>query len=67
MVHKPEILILDECTSALDKDNEQKLLHNLINNNFVKTIIIISHRKESLNFCNKILKVVDGKIDIDEK
>ena len=67
LVKKPEILILDECTSALDKDNEQKLLHNLINNNFVKTIIIISHRKESLNFCNKILKVVDGKIDIDEK
>lgn len=67
LVKKPEILILDECTSALDKNNEQKLLKNLINNNFVKTIIIVSHRRESLSFCNKILKVVNGKIELNEK
>lgn len=63
LLKKPEIVILDECTSALDKDNENKLLKNLINSDFLKTLIIISHRKEVLHFCDKILKVSDGNLE----
>jgi ATP-binding cassette, subfamily B, bacterial PglK len=63
LIKKPEIVILDECTSALDKNNESKILNNLINADFLKTLIIISHRKEILNFCDRILKVSNGNLE----
>ena len=63
LLKKPEIVILDECTSALDKNNESKILNNLINADFLKTLIIISHRKEVLNFCDRILKVSNGNLE----
>lgn len=67
LIKKPEVLILDECTSALDTDNEKKLLTNLINADFLKTLIIISHRKDSLSFCDKIILVKNGNLEKNEK
>ena len=54
---KPQILILDEATSGLDEETEEKLLNNLINMKPKLTIIIISHNKKILQICNKLYKV----------
>ena len=59
---KPQILILDEATSGLDKQTEEKLLNNLINFRPKLTIIIISHNKTILNICNKVYKIFDQNI-----
>ena len=56
---KPQILILDEATSGLDKETEEKLLSNLINFRPKLTIIIISHNKSILKICNKVYKILD--------
>ena len=53
----PKILILDEATSALDEKTEEKVLKNLFSYDKEITIIVISHRKSSLKYCNKIMKV----------
>ena len=54
----PSIIILDEATSALDEETEDKILNKIFKINSDKTIIIISHRKNSLKNCNKIFKLI---------
>ena len=59
---KPEILILDEATNALDIENESRVISNLIDNEKVKTIIVISHRNNNLDKFNKIYKVENKQV-----
>ena len=55
-------MIFDEATASLDELNENLILEE-INNNFKdKTIIMITHKKENLKFCNKIFKIENQKI-----
>ena len=59
---KPKILILDESTSGMDINLEKKVIKNLINSKIMKTIIIISHRTSTFEYCNRIIEIKDGKI-----
>ena len=52
LFRKPEVLILDESTNALDKKIENKILFNLLNYFKDKTIIMISHNLDTLKFCD---------------
>jgi len=54
LYRKPEILILDEGTSALDNATESTLLNQLKDHAWPSTIILISHRVASIRFCSKI-------------
>ena len=56
----PEVIIIDEGTSALDKDTELKLIKNLFS--LKKTIIFVSHKKSSLKYCNKIYKIINKNL-----
>ena len=63
---KPEILILDEATNALDSSTEQKIITNLCEKKGADiTIIMVTHRESSLKKCNKILRVKNNKITIE--
>jgi ABC-type bacteriocin/lantibiotic exporter with double-glycine peptidase domain len=65
---KPDILILDEATNALDSFIENKILDNLTKKLYDGlTIIMITHRESSLNKCNKILRILDNKITLENK
>ena len=58
-----KINIFDEFTSALDEENEDKILkHIKLSKN---TIIIISHKSSSLKYCNKIYNIIDGTLHRD--
>ena len=57
-----DILILDESTNALDKDTEREIIKNIYNLPNKKTTITISHSKESLSECDKIIEFRKGKI-----
>ena len=56
LYHDADILLLDEATSALDKDTELSLLKSLKAMN-EKTLIIVTHRKEVMDFCDRIISV----------
>ena len=56
----PSILILDEATSSLDEKTEDSILGSLFDNVKGKTIITISHRKNSLKYCDKIFDIKNG-------
>ncbi len=55
------VLLLDECTSALDTMTEIKLLENLKNAKD-KTVILITHRTAALDICDTVIHVEDCKI-----
>ncbi len=59
------ILLLDEATSALDEETEKRLIENLKELKD-RTLMIITHKKAALGVCNKELKIVEGKIVIEE-
>lgn len=48
------ILLLDECTSALDSDTEKQLLINL-RHMTDKTVILVTHRPEALKICDRVV------------
>jgi ABC-type bacteriocin/lantibiotic exporter with double-glycine peptidase domain len=52
---KKEIFILDEFTSALDNETENKILDNLDIQK--KTIIMVSHKKSALKNCDRIYEL----------
>lgn len=62
---KPEILVLDEATNALDLDNENKILDMLLNSSLIKTIIMVTHRQDNLYRFEKVYKF-KNKILIDD-
>jgi len=49
----PEILILDEPTSALNKEDSKKIMNDILNLN--KTIIVISHDQNIITFFKNII------------
>ena len=59
----PNIFFMDESTSALDLNTEQKIIKNLKTNFKDKTIILIAHRKTTINECDKIIKLENGNLN----
>jgi ATP-binding cassette subfamily B protein len=55
------LLILDEATNALDQKTEKMILNNIKKLRKDITIIIISHRPQTLTFCNKIISLNKAK------
>jgi ATP-binding cassette subfamily B protein len=62
IARKPEVLILDDCLSAVDTKTENKILNNLKRIMKGRTTIIISHRVSSAKLADKILVIEDGEI-----
>lgn len=61
LIRKPELLLLDDCLSAVDTETEEIILKSLdeLKN---QTVVIVSHRISSLRFTDRILVLEDGAI-----
>jgi len=62
LLQHPRVLILDECTSALDELTEKRLLTALDQHLRDVTTIIISHRPYPISWANRVVHVNDGRI-----
>ncbi|HKX86369.1 MAG TPA: ATP-binding cassette domain-containing protein, partial [Flavobacterium sp.] len=62
LIKNPEILLLDDCLSAVDTETEEEILNNLEVVCAGKTTIIVSHRVSSAKNADKIIILEDGKI-----
>ncbi|MDD7314326.1 MAG: ABC transporter ATP-binding protein [Bacilli bacterium] len=62
LVKKPEILILDDSSSALDLLTEKALRKSIFNLDYKPTIFIVSQRTSSIMHATKIIVLDDGKI-----
>ncbi|MES2747261.1 MAG: ABC transporter ATP-binding protein [Bacteroidota bacterium] len=62
IIKDPEILLLDDCLSAVDTETEEQILSNLLDISKNKTTIIVSHRVSSAKNADKIIILEEGKI-----
>ena len=62
LYNNPQVIILDEATSSLDIDNENKILNEINENLSDKTMIVISHRNNTVKNCDIIFVMENGKI-----
>ena len=60
----PQVLFLDEATSSLDIESEKKILNNIFNYCKSKILILVSHRRETLQRCDNIMKLQNGNLEI---
>lgn len=62
IIRKPKVLLLDEATSALDEDSQKKVQNALNNARSGRTTIIIAHRMSTIESCDKIFVLENGKV-----
>lgn len=62
IIKSPEILLLDDCLSAVDTETEEQILNNLKEVTRDTTTIIVSHRVSSAKNADHIIVLDEGKI-----
>lgn len=65
LMYPPEVLLMDEVTSSLDKENREIILSFIrrLNEEEQVTILWITHNQEEINASNEIITLVDGKME----
>ena len=63
LYNDPEVLVLDEATSALDNDTEAAIMDSINSLHGKKTLIIIAHRLQTIEKCDHVYRVENGKIE----
>ncbi len=62
LYHDPAILVLDEATSALDTATEQEVMSAVRGLHGCKTTIIVAHRLSTVQYCDQLLQLEDGRV-----
>lgn len=62
LVRKPKILVLDDCTSALDATTEAKVLKNLRNLFTDTTVLLVSQRVSAVMCAQRVLCLDNGRV-----
>jgi putative ABC transport system ATP-binding protein len=64
LVTKPALILADEPTGNLDRRNSEEItaLFRIVNQRFNSTIMIITHDEKVAMSCDKVFKMVDGKL-----
>ena len=60
--HRREVLIMDEATSALDDETEREIVRAIQDFKGNKTMIVIAHRVSTLQHCDRIYRLSEGRI-----
>lgn len=69
MVKKPDILLCDELTGALDTKSSRDVLQRVqnMNDTYQTTVVIITHNLKIAEMADRIIRIIDGKVVSDEK
>ncbi|MBN2876847.1 MAG: ABC transporter ATP-binding protein [Bacilli bacterium] len=64
LVNQPTIIFADEPTGNLDQKNGKEIMDLLkeLNEKDDITILLVTHNEDYLSYCNRIFKLIDGKI-----
>ena len=62
LYNNPDVLVLDEATSSLDNETEEKIMNEIYSLSKDKTLIIIAHRLSTVERCKRKIVIEDGRI-----
>ncbi|NVJ91827.1 MAG: ATP-binding cassette domain-containing protein [Methylocystaceae bacterium] len=65
LARNPRILVLDEATDGLDDALEADIRENLRNRDV--TLLIVSHRENTLKACDRVIHLIDGQMSLSAK
>ena len=60
--HDKNILVMDESTSSLDVETEKEIIKEIKNLRGTKTLIVIAHRMSTIQHCNRIYHIENGRV-----
>lgn len=65
LITRPAIILADEPTGNLDRKNSEEItgLFRLVNKRLNSTIMIITHDEKVANSCDKVYRMVDGRLN----
>ena len=63
LYHRAEVLVFDEATSSLDGITEKMIMEAIHDFSGKKTIILIAHRLKTIEKCDNIFFIDEGRID----
>jgi len=66
LVRNPQFIIFDEATSALDHDTEIQINQLIKELSPEITVLIIAHKQSALEICDKIYKIKDNNLSLEE-
>ena len=60
----PELILADEPTGNLDSNSSKQVIHTLsyINQEFGKTIVMVTHDPQMASYCSRLILLKDGVI-----
>ena len=64
IINSPAIILADEPTGNLDTENSKIVLDMFkeLNERYRQTIVMITHNPEAAENCNRVIRMLDGKI-----
>jgi ATP-binding cassette subfamily B protein len=63
LVRKPDLLVFDDLSSALDVDTEKRLWEGLLTNEPDTTSLVVSHRHPALRRADQIIVMNRGRVE----
>lgn len=67
IVNDPDIIVADEPTGSLDSKTARDIMKIFLDlNKKGKTIIIVTHDEQISSYCNRVIYIEDGRIDLNE-
>jgi ATP-binding cassette subfamily B protein len=62
LIKKPEIMVFDDCLSAVDTETEEIILRNIKAATQDVSSLIVAHRISSVKHCDQIICLEDGRV-----
>lgn len=63
LLRRADLVILDEPTAGLDRANEQLVMAALVKLARGRTLLLISHREDTVSWADRSVRLVDGRIE----
>ena len=62
LVRRPRLLILDDATSAVDPEVEQRILAALKESGADSTVVVVAYRKATIGLADEVIHLADGRV-----
>ena len=65
LMYPPKVLLMDEMTSSLDKENREIIISFIqqLNKNEEVTILWITHNQDEIDASNEVITIIDGEVE----